>query len=497
MSVFVSTSIPYVNAAPHLGHALEFVQADVLARHHRQRGHRARLQTGTDDNASKNVAAARTAGRTTAEFVAANAARFDRLVAALGIAADDTVHTGADPRHRAGVERLWRICARRGDFYRHRYSGLYCRGCEQFCDPAELVDAGCPEHPGAVEPTTETNWFFRLSRYAEPIRSALRSGAVRIEPIERRNEVLAFVESGLTDISVSRPASRTDGWGIGVPGDPSQVVYVWWDALANYITTLGPPDSPAYRTWWAGAEHRIHVIGKGVLRFHAVFWLGLLLSTGQPLPSAIFVHEYLSVAGAKIAKSTGGGPDPEGLLDAYGVDALRWWLVGDVARLGDTDFTVQRLIRRYEQDLVGGVGNLVHRTCTLAYRHRVGPTVGPAESRTSRLVEDLPGRVAQALARFDLRGACAELTRAVGEVNRYLEQHRPWELGRCSEAEVRERLGSVVGTALTSCRVIATELACFVPDGAARLTAELDAVAVRPPRPVFERLADPPGRRAG
>ena len=342
MSFYITTAIPYVNAAPHLGHALELVQADVLARHRRLRGQQVRFLTGTDENALKNVTAAAAAGADVTSFVSANADRFAGLAGTLALSFDDFIRTSSDPRHAPGVERLWRQTAARGDFYRRSYDGLYCAGCEQFYDAADL----CPEHGVAPEEVTESNWFFRLSRYAGDVLEALESGRVRIEPPARRNEVLSFVRAGLQDISVSRPASRAGGWGISVPDDPDQVVYVWWDALANYITALAGND---YQPWWVGSTARVPVIGKGLIRFHAVYWLALLLSTGRPLPTAIFVHEYLTVDGAKLSKSAGNAISPDDVAGRYGTDALRWWLLRDVALLGDTDFTSHRLVTRHNR----------------------------------------------------------------------------------------------------------------------------------------------------
>ncbi len=305
-ALYVTTAIPYVNAAPHLGHALELVQADVLARHARLRGRPVRFLTGTDDNALKNVTAAHAAGVPVRDFVDRNADRFAALREPLSLSFDDFIRTGADPRHRPGVELLWRRCAAAGDFYRRDYQGLYCAGCEQFWTTADLVGGSCPEHGVPPEPVAERNWFFRLSRHQETLRRILESGTVRIEPAARRNEVLAFLRHGLADFSASRPAARAAGWGIPVPGDPDQVVYVWWDALANYVTALGyATGDPAYPRWWVDSADRVHVIGKGIVRFHAVYWLALLLSAGLPLPTAIHVHDYLSVDGAKLSKSAG------------------------------------------------------------------------------------------------------------------------------------------------------------------------------------------------
>ena len=461
-TTYITTAIPYVNAAPHLGHALELVQADALARHARLRGRRVRFLTGTDDNALKNVTAARAAGVPVGEFVDRNAERFRALRGPLGLSFNDFIRTGTDDRHRTGVARLWRECAARGDFYRRRYHGLYCPGCEQF------LDGRCAEHDLDPEPVTEDNWFFRLSRYEGAIRTILESGRVRIEPPARRNEVLAFVRGGLADFSVSRPAARAGGWGIPVPGDPGQVVYVWWDALANYVT--------ADRDLWVAADERVHVIGKGIVRFHAVYWLALLLSAGLPLPTTIAVHDYLTVDGAKIAKSAGNAVDPAALVARFGTDAVRWWLLREVAPVGDTDFTVDRLVRRADRDLANGFGNLVNRTLTLVHRHHGGEVTGAGKD----LVADLPDRIDAALAVFDLRAATGEIRAALDTASRYIDAERPWARPDGYE--------DVLATLVRACRVIATELEPFLPDGSARLRTQLGTGRlIAHPQPAFPR----------
>ncbi|KUL42069.1 methionine--tRNA ligase [Actinoplanes awajinensis] len=497
---YVTTAIPYVNAAPHLGHALELVQADVLARHRRLRGQHVRFLTGTDDNALKNVTAARAAGVDTATFVAGNTARFAGLREPLALSFDDFIATSTDARHAAGVRRLWRQCAEAGDFYRRGYTGLYCGGCEQFYTPGELLDGRCPEHLREPEVVEERNWFFRLSRYQDQLQQVLESGQVRIAPAARCNEVLAFVRAGLADISVSRPAARAAGWGIAVPDDPDQVVYVWWDALTNYVTALGyGTDDPAYRQWWVKAADRVHVIGKGIVRFHAVYWLALLLSAGQPLPTTIFVHDYLTVDGAKLSKSLGNTVDLATLVDRYGTDALRWWLLREVAAVGDTDFTVDRLVHRANRDLAHALGNLVHRTLSLVHKYRAGhvPQVsGPAQATAlTDACADLAARIDQALDGFDFRAATDAICDVVDHANRLVDAEQPWHLARAErtgDTAAAARLDGVLATLVHACRVLAGELRPFIPIGARRLQGQLsDGTRVGRPEPVFPRWEAP------
>lgn len=493
---YVTTAIPYVNSRPHLGFALELVQADVLARHHRLRGDRVRFLTGTDDNSLKNVLAAAAEGVPTAELVDRNAAAFAALREPLALSSTDFIRTSRDPRHRVGVERLWRACAH--DLYRKHYEGLYCVGCEQFYTPAELVGGKCPEHDVEPRPVAEENWFFRLSRHADRLREVIAGGVVRIEPAARRNEVLAFLDAGLHDFSVSRSHARAHGWGIPVPGDPDQVVHVWWDALGNYISSLGyGGEGSDYRRWWVEGDRRVHVIGKGVVRFHAVYWLAVLLSAGEPLPTDILVHDYLTTDGRKISKSAGDVVDPATLAGRYGPDAVRWWLLRDVPRVGDADFTEARLVARANEDLANGLGNLVNRVTVVVHRYRDGrpPTAVPDADAAPLLAacRDAPDLVRAAVDDFDFRRATAAVWRIVEEANRHVERVRPWELARAErggDAEAGRRLDAAVAALLTACRVLATELTPFVPTLAARVSGQCVTLSGRLPlpRPVFPRL---------
>src|SRR6266498_296640 len=443
---YVTTTIPYVNARPHLGFALELVQADVLARHRRQHGDQVRFLTGTDDNSLKNVLAAEAEGLPTQELVDRNAAAFQALHQPLALSFDDFIQTSRDPRHRPGVERFWRACTAAGDLYRKHYQGLYCVGCEQFYTPAELRDDRCPEHDTQPQLITEQNWFFRLSRYQDQLHHLIDSGQLRIEPAVRRNEVLSFISAGLEDFSISRSHTRARGWGIPVPDDPDQVIYVWWDALGNYITALDYANhSPDYRHWWVDNPRRVHLLGKGVLRFHAVYWPAMLLSAGQPLPTDILVHDYLTVDGNKISKSAGTAIDPVELVAQFGTDPVRWWLLREVPRVGDADFTIDKLI-------------------------------------------------AAALDAFDFRTATAAVWTIVEEANRYVEHIRPWHLARAERdgsTQATAELDTALNVLLRACQALAEHLRPFLPNAAALIAAQCTPSAgqLPSPQPLFPKIA--------
>jgi methionyl-tRNA synthetase len=489
--IYVTTTLPYVNARPHLGFALELVQADAFARHRRQLGHEVRLLTGTDDNSLKNVLAAEAAGVPTAQLVARNAAHFAALHGPLDLAFDDFIGTADDPRHRPGVERLWRAAAAAGDLYRRPYEGLYCVGCEQFYEPDELADGRCPDHGTAPERIAEENWFFRLSRYQRQIDDLIAGGRLRIVPEFHAREVLAFVRSGLRDFSVSRSRERARGWGIPVPGDPDQVIYVWWDALANYVNALGyGTGDDRYRRWWLEASERIHLLGKGVLRFHAVYWPAMLLSAGEPPPTTLLVHQYVTVDGRKLSKSLANGAEPGALASRFGADALRWWLLREVAPASDADFTVDRLVALADRELAGGLGNLVQRTAAMVHRYRGGRVPEPAAGAAAPLEERLrrlPAEVRAAVDAFDFRSALAALTGGVDEANRLVSHARPWELARAGRAaELDAVLAAVVAAGLELARLAEP----FVPALAGRVTRQLGGggIELPPPVPVAPRL---------
>ena len=489
-STYVTVAIPYVNAEPHLGYAYELVLADIHARGRRETASgRVRLLGGTDDYSLKNVLAAEAVGAPIQVFVNENAARFAALGEPLELSFDDFIRTSADPRHIPAVQRLWRAVDASGDLYRRTYEADYCVGCEQFYSQGDLVEGCCPEHRTPTERVAEENWFFRLSCYQQLLDELISSGGLIVHPEPFRNEILAFVRAGLEDISVSRSAARARGWGVPVPGDPEQVVYVWFDALANYISALdyGKPASGQYRRWWVESDERIHVIGKGILRFHAVFWPAFLTSAAEPLPTRIQVHPYLTVDGAKLSKSAGAKLDPAKLATTYGSDALRWWFARDVHPTIDTDFTLERLVQRANEDLAGGIGNLVNRIVTLLHRFRDGAVPSPDEAPlpvAARLCE----RVLDAIAEFDLRLAAQHVIHAVAELNRDLEATEPWKVGH--HPHQTGEFDRLLARHLRTAQEIAKALAPVLPDLSRRLCDQLEIYDGKLPAasPIFARI---------
>jgi methionyl-tRNA synthetase len=466
----ITTAIPYVNARPHVGFAYELVLADVLARHRRRRGRDVRFVTGTDDHSLKNVVAARRAGVTTRELVERNAAAFRALGPLLGVAPDDFVRTSADARHRTAVEWLWRACGRSGDLYRRAWSGRYCAGCEAFVDDDVVI---CDEHGLAPEPVSEENWFFRLSRHRDRVRAAIASGEITIVPEAARAESLAFLDGDVRDLSVSRVATRAEGWGIPVPDDPTQVIFVWFDALANYVSSLGlGGDDALLGRYWCGDGERVHVIGKGITRFHAVYWPAFLLSAGLPLPDRIFVHGYLTVDGEKISKSRRNvevGP----AIDDCGPDALRWYFVRHCRTRGDADVSLRAIHDAYDGDLADRLGNLVQRTVALAAKLAGGCVPPPADtaeaSKLREIAEALPARVDAAIGAFLPDEAVAAILALVDAANRSLEVTEPWRLHLVDPDAAR----SALYAPLEAARIAAGELSPFVPEATRRVAARL------------------------
>ncbi len=361
--VSITTTLPYVNADPHVGHALEFVQADILARYHRILGNDVFFNTGTDEHGIKIYRKAEEAGEDVQDYVDRYAARFSMLRETLDLSYDAFIRT-TDPKHIEAAQEFWKRCEKNGDIYKKEYKVKYCVGCELEKTDSELEDGVCPIHPTTpIELIEEENYFFRFSKYQEPLLALYREHPDFVVPPQRLNEIRSFVERGLEDFSISRLKDKMP-WGIPVPGDEDHVMYVWFDALVNYISTLGWPDE-AYAAWWPS----IQFAGKDNLRQQSAMWQAMLLSAGIEPSKQILIHGFITSGGQKMSKSIGNVISPMELVDTYGTDAVRYFFARHVHPFEDSDLTHERFHECYTANLVNGIGNLVSRVMKLAETH--------------------------------------------------------------------------------------------------------------------------------
>jgi len=434
---YITTSIPYVNANPHIGHALEFVQADVLARYHRAKKEDVFFLTGADENSLKNVQAAEEQGISTRELVDANTSKFIELTRALNISNDEFIRT-VEERHFLGAQKLWSLC-KKEDIYKKKYKGLYCVGCEQFYTQKELVDGKCPEHSNSLEEVEEENYFFKLSNYQKELEKIISSNEYEIVPETKKNEVVSFIKMGLEDFSISRSKKRAKDWGVPVPGDSQQIMYVWFDALANYLTALDfGGDEKKFKKYWPAD---IHVVGKGIIRFHAVYWTAMLLSAGIKLPKKLFVHGYITIDGAKMSKSLGNVIDPNEFAKKYGTDPVRYYLLRYIHPVQDSDFSIKKFEDAYTADLANGLGNLVSRVAGLIEQNNI--TIKQKINKTknqdlhivspSRGGEDRGGRskeIEKYLNKFQFDQALKFIWEKITELDVYVSHNEPWALAK-------------------------------------------------------------------
>lgn len=462
----MTTSIPYVNGEPHLGHAMEFIMADVLARYARQQGKPVIYSTGTDEHGGKIAEKATELKITPKAFADQMSQKFRELQKALNISNDKFIRT-TDPGHAQRADVIWKNLA--ADIYKGSYIGWYCTGDEAFFTEATVKEnkGVCPNHNRPYEKIEEENYFFKLTKYASQLQKAIESEAFKIVPATRKHEILAVFKEGLEDISISRPKDKIE-WGLPVPGDPSQVMYVWFEALMNYITVLGYPEQEEFKKFWPA---NVQVIGKDILRFHAAIWPGMLLGLGLPLPQQLYVHGFINIDGKKMSKSLGNYIAPEEILKKYGADVFRYFFLRHIPSYEDGDFNWDRLEAAYNNELANELGNTVQRTAAMITKYQNG------------LIGEIPApehdtgayREAMELCKFDR--ALDSVWEQIRGLNQYIDEQKPWELAKVKEEDHLEEILAYQASALLQ---IAELLEPFMPETAGKIQAVFKEGVVRP-----------------
>ncbi len=463
---YVTTSIPYVNGEPHLGHAMEFVMADVLARRARQQGETVLFSMGTDEHGGKIAEKAAELKLTPQALADQMSQHFVALAKKLNISNDRFIRT-TDPGHEQRSGLIWQALAK--DIYKGKYSGWYCTGDEAFFTEAEVKanNGICPNHNKPYEKIEEENYFFKLSAYTEPITKAIESGDFSVVPDSRRNEILSVLRGGLNDISVSRPKDKIS-WGIPVPGDATQVMYVWFEALMNYITVLGYPEHADFKNFWPA---NVQVIGKDIIRFHAAIWPAMLLGMGLPLPKMLYVHGFINIDNKKMSKSLDNYISPDAVIDKYGADAFRYFFLRHIPSYNDGDFSWETFENAYNSELADELGNAVQRTAAMVQQYQQG-VIGD----TPAAEHDVAAYVA-ALANCRFDRALDEVWDQVRGLNQYIDEEKPWVIAKEGDAD---HLREVLAYQASALLEIADLLLPFLPDTAAKIKAVFSTGVIRP-----------------
>ncbi|PIT93102.1 MAG: methionine--tRNA ligase [Candidatus Harrisonbacteria bacterium CG10_big_fil_rev_8_21_14_0_10_38_8] len=463
---YITAAIPYINGAPHIGHALEFIQGDVLARYYRKKGVRTRYITGADENALKNVQAAEKLGIAVSELADKNTVKFQELIKAYNISFDDFIRSSSKA-HQQVVNQMWLEADKNGAIYKKVYKGLYCVSCEVFYQKSELVNNECQWHPGKpIEEVEEENYFFKLSQYQEKLTELIESDTYRITPQKAKNEALSFIRQGLHDFSISRSNERARNWGVPVPGDDTQRVYVWFDALNIYRTgadNLWPAD--------------VHLIGKDIMRFHAIYWPAMLLASNLELPKNLYIHGFITVNGMKMSKSLGNSVDPFELVEKYGADPIRYYLLREIPTDDDGDYSEEKFLTRYNADLANGLGNLVSRVLALTEGLNLTQEVN---SELKEKTQEISKKISHQIEGYKLHDALATLWELISYADKYVNDSRPWE----KQGKEKEQ---ILVNLLYILKSVQDELTPFLPETAKKL----EALLIKPAKllePLFPRL---------
>ncbi|PIZ74098.1 methionine--tRNA ligase [Candidatus Peregrinibacteria bacterium CG_4_10_14_0_2_um_filter_43_11] len=455
---YITTAIVYVNGDPHVGFAMECIQADTIARYKRLMGFDTRFLTGTDENGIKNYEAAQAAGLSTQEFVDRQSKKFQALKSLLNLSNDDFIRTTDQKRHWPACQNIWKKMVEKGDIYKKEYEGRYCSGCEKFLTERDLEDGICVYHKKEPKIVKEENYFFKLSRYSDQIMALLKNNELRIYPEFRKNEILNLAEEGLHDVSFSRPRSVLP-WGVPVPDDPKHVMYVWSDALTNYISAIDyAEEGELFHKYWPAD---LHVIGKDIIRFHAGIWIGMLLSAGVPLPKGEFVHGFITHNGEKMSKSLGNVVDPHETVEKYGLDAVRYYLLSEIPVGNDGDFNDALFVERYNSHLANSLGNLLNRVHTLISRNAITDfDFDHHEEMYRQKTDEVWKKYVSDMDEYKLHEGLADAWELVDFANKRMEEEKPWNALKTEPEKGRATLCNL----LEVLRHISILISPFVPN---------------------------------
>lgn len=469
--LYITTAIPYVNGTPHIGNALDYLLADIWTRYQQQNGNTVRFQVGTDEHGNKIAAKALELGIDPKTYTDQTYVNFENLMKKMNASYTDFIRT-TDIHHQTSVQYIWQQLL--PYIYKGSYQGWYCVGHEAFFTDKEVQATGgvCPDHQTPFQQVSEENYFFKTGALADKIREAIDSGEMEIVPEFRKKEFLELIKDGMPDVSISRPKKNLS-WGIPVPGDADQVMYVWLDALANYITVLGYPDRPEWREYWPAD---VQVIGKDILRFHAGIWPAMLLGMGVPLPKKLLVHGFVNVGGAKMSKTVGNVVDPNDIIDNYGLDAFRYFFARHIPTLDDGDFTWEKFEAAYNGELGNDLGNLMQRVASMVTKYQAG-VIGESQQ-----TEHDMSLYHDAMDNLEFNRAIDEVWSMVRSLNQYIDNVKPWaiakEIGKDPEAE--PHLSEVLAHCAGALLQIGDLLYPFMPDTAATIHRTFESGVIIP-----------------
>lgn len=472
---YVTTAIMYVNAKPHLGYALEVIQADVLARYYRSIDRDVFYLTGTDEHGTKIQKTAEEMGVDPSELAETNTKLTKKLARTLNTSFDGFIKTSDKKTHWPAVKKIWLALKENGDLEKRKYKGVYCVGCEAFLQAGDLIDGKCPIHDKEPEIVEEVNWFFKLSKYQDILKKKIETDEIKILPQSRKNEILSFIERGLDDVSFSRD-KRKLYWGIPVPDDEMQTMYVWCDALTNYISAIGySSETGEFKKYWPAD---VHIIGKDILRFHALYWPAMLISAGLETPKTIMVHGFITSGGRKMGKSLGNVVDPVEMIDKYGVEPLRYYLLRAIPTLDDGDFTFEHFEEVYRADLSNDLGNLLQRTLAMINKYdakiekRINLKCG-GDDCISKHIES-----------FEFDKALEKLWSCVRAQNKFIDDEKPWELAKKGKTK---KLTEVLQKIYDFLVIFSIQIEPFMPETSERIKKQLNELR---PEPLFPRLEE-------